>query len=65
MLLKICGQNWEKSVRKHNIRNRDDLKIVLQEEWGKITSQVTQTLVDSMPRRLEAVLKAKGYATKY
>ncbi|GBM82605.1 Transposable element Tcb1 transposase [Araneus ventricosus] len=55
----------EISAQKHNIRNKEHLKTVLQEEWAKITPQATQTLVNSIPCRLEAVLKAKGYATKY
>lgn len=35
------------------------------EEWNKIPPEVCQKLVESMPRRLEAVVKAKGGHTKY
>lgn len=35
------------------------------EQWGKIDSQVCQELVESMPRRIDAVIKAKGGPTKY
>ena len=35
------------------------------EEWNKIPSEVCQNLIESMPRRLEAVIKAKGGHTKY
>ena len=35
------------------------------EEWSKIPSEVCQNLIESMPRRLEAVIKAKGGHTKY
>ncbi|GBN23628.1 hypothetical protein AVEN_179992-1 [Araneus ventricosus] len=55
----------EISAQKHNIRNKEHLKTVVQEEWAKLTPQATQTLVNSIPCRLEAVLKSKGYATKY
>ena len=35
------------------------------EEWEKITPEVCQNLIESMPRRVEAVIKAKGGHTKY
>ena len=34
-------------------------------EWEKIISEVCQNLIESMPRRVEAVIKAKGGHTKY
>ena len=34
-------------------------------EWGKITAEDCQKLIESMPRRIEAVIKAKGGHTKY
>src|SRR5260221_12564976 len=36
-----------------------------QEEWEKIEPSVCQNLIESMPRRIEAVLKARGGYTKY
>jgi hypothetical protein len=36
-----------------------------QEEWNKIPAEVCQGLIESMPRRVEAVLTAKGGYTKY
>ena len=35
------------------------------EEWNKITPEDYQNLIESLPRRLEAVYKAKGGHTKY
>lgn len=35
------------------------------EVWGKIKPEVCQGLIESMPRRIEAVVKAKGGHTKY
>ncbi|GBO15627.1 hypothetical protein AVEN_112520-1 [Araneus ventricosus] len=55
----------EISAQKHNSKNKEYLKTVLQEEWTKITPQATQTLVNSISCRLETILKAKRYATKY
>ena len=37
----------------------------VEEEWNKIEAAVCQNLIESMPRRVEAVLKAKGGYTKY
>ncbi|GFW75649.1 transposable element Tc1 transposase [Trichonephila clavipes] len=55
----------ETAVQKHQIRNKAHLKQVLQEEWDKISSDTTKKLVESVPRRLEDIIKAKGHATKY
>ncbi|GFX80797.1 transposable element Tc1 transposase [Trichonephila clavipes] len=55
----------ETAVQKHQIRNKAHLKQVLQEEWDKISPDTTKKLVESVPRRLEDIIKAKGHATKY
>ena len=34
-------------------------------EWKKITAEDCMHLIESMPRRIAAVLKAKGGFTKY
>ncbi len=59
---------WNKldvEVRKRTIRNKNQFKQVLQEVWLQISPQVTENLVQSMPRRLQAVIDAKGMHTKY
>ena len=35
------------------------------EEWDGIPPEVCQNLIESMPRRIQAVIKAKGSHTKY
>jgi len=37
----------------------------IEEEWNKIDVLVYQNLIESMPRRMAAVIKAKGGYTKY
>ena len=37
----------------------------VQVEWDKIEPEVCQKLIESMPKRVEAVLKAKGGYTRY
>jgi hypothetical protein len=54
----------ETDIRKRHISNRKDLIKALQEEWEKIPPSCA-TLVASMPKRIQAVIHAKGYPTKY
>jgi DDE superfamily endonuclease len=37
----------------------------IEAEWNKIDSETCLKLIESMPRRIEAVLKAKGMWTDY
>ena len=37
----------------------------MEEELNKIEKEVCQNLIESMPGRIEAVLRAKGGYTKY
>ena len=37
----------------------------VEKEWEKIPKEVCQNLIESMPRRIAAVLRAKGAYTKY
>ncbi len=50
---------------KVRISNQKELRKALQAAWNDISPTVTQNLVDSMPRRLKAVIAAKGMHTKY
>lgn len=45
--------------------NIGDLKRVLEEEWNRIPQDFIDNLIKSMPRRLQAVLTARGGNTKY
>lgn len=55
----------EQNIRKRNFRNKNQLKAILLEEWHKIDQNYILDLVKSMPKRLKAVIKQKGRATKY
>ena len=46
-------------------RSIDELWERVETEWEKIPTQVCVDLIESMPRRVAAVLKAKGGYTKY
>ncbi|GFV83783.1 transposable element Tc1 transposase [Trichonephila clavipes] len=51
-------------VRKKNVTSKENLKEKLQEVWNSIDTEITKKLIESMPRRLEAVIKANGLFTK-
>ncbi|GBN07832.1 hypothetical protein AVEN_88596-1 [Araneus ventricosus] len=56
---------WRKlevRVRKHDIETKSELKTVMMEEWMNIDEE---KLVKSIPKRLKAVVDAKGYPTQY
>jgi transposase len=46
-------------------RSIHDLWLKVESEWEKIPSHVCANLIDSMPDRIQAVLKAKGGHTNY
>ncbi len=45
--------------------NADELKATVKETWASIPPQQCHKLITSMPRRIEAAIKAKGAPTKY
>ena len=57
----------ERRIRRHskNVTSINELESALQEEWSKITSDVLMKLIESMPRRIEAVIENNGWPTKY
>lgn len=59
---------WDHLDRKKctkNVSSIAELKMTLQNEWQNISADVTKKLVDSVPRRLQAVRQTKGNPTKY
>lgn len=55
----------ERRIRKHHVTSKNQLKLIITEEWDKIEMDVTRNLVGSMKRRLEEVIRRRGHATKY
>ncbi len=61
-------ENHRESMRKMRDtrpNNADELKATVKETWASIPPQQCHKLITSMPRRIEAVIKAKGAPTKY
>ncbi len=55
----------KRKMRDARPNNADDLKATVKETWASIPSQQCHKLITSMPRRIEAVIKAKWAPTKY
>lgn len=55
----------KRAVHKRCPRNLSDLERFCKEEWANIATSRCATLIDSYSKRLSAVMKAKGAATKY
>ncbi len=55
----------KRKMRDTRSNNADELKATVKETWASIPPQQWHKLITSMPRRLEAVIKAKGAPTKY
>lgn len=59
---------WEivdRSLRTRNYSNKDDLFASLQEKWSNLDMGIINNLIESMPRRCQAVIENNGYFTKY
>ncbi len=55
----------KRKIRDTRPNNADDLKATVKETWASIPPQQCHKLITSMPRRIEAVIKAKGAPTKF
>ncbi len=55
----------KRKMRDTRPNNADDLKDTVKETWASIPPQQCHKLITSMPRQIEAVIKAKAAPTKY
>ena len=55
----------KKKLHKHQPNTYEQLKDAMKTCWNEVTPHECQQLIHSMPRRIEAVIKARGDATKY
>lgn len=52
-------------VGQQKCKNSDDLWKAIKEAWDSIPLDKCRKLIESLPRRCEAVKRNKGYSTKY
>ncbi len=50
----------KRKMRNKRPKNADELKATVKETWALIPAQQCHEMITSMPRRIEAVIKAKG-----
>ncbi len=55
----------KRKMRDTRPNNADELKATVKETWASITPQQCHKLITSIPRRIEAVIKAKEAPIKY
>ncbi len=55
----------KRKMRDTRPNNADELKATVKATWASTPPQQCHKLISSMPRRIEAVIKAKGAPTKY
>ena len=55
----------KRKVERHHVSNIHQLRDVIMEEWKRIPGTTCAALVNSMPRRIKAVLDNNGAHTKY
>ncbi len=55
----------KRKVEKHHVSNIQQLRDVIMEEWKRMPATTCAALVNSMPRRIKAVLDNNGAPTKY
>ncbi len=53
-----------RKVEKHHVSNIQQLRDVIMEEWKRMPATTFAALVNSMPRRIKAVLNENGAPTK-
>ncbi len=55
----------QQKVEKHHVSNIQQLRDVIMEEWKRMPATTCAALVNSMPRRIKAVLDNNGAPSKY
>ncbi len=66
--LNLIEHMWgflKRKVEKHHVSNIQQLRDVIMEEWKRMPATTCAALVNSMPRRIKAVLDNNGAPTKY
>ncbi|KAI2661899.1 Transposable element Tc1 transposase [Labeo rohita] len=66
--LNLIDNLWgivKRKMKNKRPNNADELKTTVKETWVSIPPQQCHRLITSMPRRTDAVIKAKGAPTKY
>lgn len=64
-VIETLWHHMKRSLRNSPQRSIPALKAKIQEIWNAFTPQYCKSLVDTMPKRIKAVIDAKGDVTSY
>jgi hypothetical protein len=56
---------FDKSLKDRNPTNEQQLYEILKASWANIPLATLYALIESVPKRCQAVIDANGYPTKY
>ena len=59
---------WEiidNKIERANVKTSEELFEQINKAWREIDMRIVDSLIESMPRRMKAVIKSKGGQTKY
>ena len=65
ILLKMFGKSWRLGLAKKKIQTINGLKVELAKEWKSLPNELARNLVESMQRRITALIEANGGYTLY
>ena len=46
-------------------QSKDEMAILIKEQWNRLTPKVWNNLIESMPRRIKACIQAEGGSIRY
>jgi DDE superfamily endonuclease len=55
----------KQAVQKQGPKNLEQLRNCILQEWKKIDKNTLESLIDSLPNRIQLVIQAKGGSTRY
>jgi len=65
-VIETCWNLMKRKVSAHSPTSENDLKTILRQVWvNEISQEYCKTLIRSMPSRIQAVLKNRGYPVGY
>lgn len=64
-VIEALWDQMKRKLRKEKPTTLAAMKIAIQNTWDSMSTHDCEKLFDSMPRQIDAVIKAKGAASKY
>ena len=65
IIIEFVWQVMKKRVQEDHPRTVEELKATLRQVWESFTAEKLDDMITSMPRRIQAMIRSKGDATRY